>query len=228
MIRLTDVSKWYNTKSGRHYVLRDQTLEIPSGQSVAIVGRNGAGKSTLVRILGGIEYVNRGSVEVFGTISWPLALTTTFQISLTGRQNVRCVARINGVADEDLRDIEDFVEDFAELGKFFDLPVRTYSTGMITRLGFALSMAFPFDYYLIDEAMEVGDARFREKSYALLKDRLSRSKTVMVSHEEGRLKQYCNVAIVLWAGAIHYFPAVETAFEFYRDRLASLDRAKAA
>lgn len=182
MIVLENLTKSYVTpKIGRHYVFRDLNAEMPSGTSIALLGENGAGKSTLLRIIGGIDFADSGDVKTEGRISWPVGLTGGFQGSLTGRQNVRFVCRLNSTSDQVEEKIK-FVQDFAELGKYFDMPVKSYSSGMKSRLSFGLSMAFDFDYYLLDEVGAVGDARFKAKSEALLKDLHNKASVIMVSH----------------------------------------------
>lgn len=191
------LSKWFPTRLGRVTIFRDTTIEFPPNRNVAVLGRNGSGKSTLVRMVGGAELPSRGRITVRGTVSWPLGLTPGFQATLTGRQNVRLVCRLHGVPENLLCDYENRVLDLAELDEHFDLPVRAYSTGMRARLGFALSMCFDFDYYLIDEALEVGDRFFREKSGVLLRDKLSRGRVIMVSHSEAQIRKWCDAAVVI-------------------------------
>ena len=138
-IALDAVSKWYPTRQGRRYVLRDVTLRLPAGRHLALLGANGAGKTTLLRLIGGIDHPSAGTIRSAARISWPVGLTGGFQGSLTGRENARFVCRINGVAERPaLRERLAYVEDFAEIGAYFDEPVKTYSTGMRARLGFAL------------------------------------------------------------------------------------------
>ncbi len=150
MIKIENLTKSYRTPTGRHYVFKDLNLEIPSGKSVAFIGRNGAGKSTLLRMIGGIDRPDSGKIITNKTISWPVGLAGGFQGSLTGRENVKFVARLYA-KQEELKEKIEFVEEFAELGKYFDMPIKTYSSGMRSRLGFGLSMAFKFDYYIVDE-----------------------------------------------------------------------------
>lgn len=130
-------------------------------KSIALIGHNGAGKSTLLKMIGGIDRPDSGKIITNKTISWPVGLAGGFQGSLTGRENVKFVARLY-VKKENVNNIVDFVRDFSELGKYFDMPIKTYSSGMRARLGFGLSMAFKFDYYLVDEITAVGDAKFKK------------------------------------------------------------------
>ncbi|MDW6185029.1 ABC transporter ATP-binding protein [Escherichia coli] len=195
MIKIENLTKSYRTPAGRHYVFKNLNIEIPSGKSVAFIGRNGAGKSTLLRMIGGIDRPDSGKIITNKTISWPVGLAGGFQGSLTGRENVKFVARLYA-KQEELKEKIGFVEEFAELGKYFDMPIKTYSSGMRSRLGFGLSMAFKFDYYIVDEVTAVGDARFKEKCAQLFKERHKESSFLMVSHSLNSLKEFCDVAIV--------------------------------
>lgn len=216
MIKLENLTKSYRTPTGRHYVFKDLNLEIPSGKSVAFIGRNGAGKSTLLRMIGGIDRPDSGKIITNKTISWPVGLAGGFQGSLTGRENVKFVARLYA-KQEELKEKIEFVEEFAELGKYFDMPIKTYSSGMRSRLGFGLSMAFKFDYYIVDEVTAVGDARFKEKCAQLFKERHKESSFLMVSHSLNSLKECCDVAIVFKNdNAVSFYEDVQGGIEEYR------------
>ncbi|HBI7492656.1 TPA: ABC transporter ATP-binding protein, partial [Escherichia coli] len=196
MIKIENLTKSYRTPHGRHYVFKDLNVEFPEGKSVALLGRNGAGKSTLLRIIGGIDKPDYGAVITNRSISWPVGLSGGFQGSLTGRENVKFVARLYA-KQGDLKNKVAFVEEFSELGMYFDMPIKSYSSGMKSRLGFGLSMAFEFDYYLVDEITSVGDARFREKCAEIFKSRHSESNFLMVSHNLNSIREFCDVAIFL-------------------------------
>lgn len=217
MIRIENLSKSYPTPQGRHYVFKDLNIELPSGKSVAIIGRNGAGKSTLLRMIGGIDRPDSGRIITDSSISWPVGLAGGFQGSLTGRENVKFVARLYATRDE-LKEKVAFVEEFAELGKYFDMPIKTYSSGMKSRLGFGLSMAFKFDYYLVDEVTAVGDARFKQKCAELFKERHKEASFLMVSHSLNSLKEFCDIA--LFAGRdnkIAYYQSIDDAIAAYKE-----------
>ncbi|HAL2770952.1 TPA: ABC transporter ATP-binding protein [Escherichia coli] len=216
MIKIENLTKSYRTPTGRHYVFKDLNIEIPSGKSVAFIGRNGAGKSTLLRMIGGIDRPDSGKIITNKTISWPVGLAGGFQGSLTGRENVKFVARLYA-KQEELKEKIEFVEEFAELGKYFDMPIKTYSSGMRSRLGFGLSMAFKFGYYIVDEVTAVGDARFKEKCAQLFKERHKESSFLMVSHSLNSLKEFCDVAIVFKNSyIIGYYENVQSGIDEYK------------
>ncbi|CFQ33898.1 MULTISPECIES: ABC transporter ATP-binding protein [Yersinia] len=216
MIKIENLTKSYRTPAGRHYVFKDLNVELPSGKSVALIGRNGAGKSTLLRVIGGIDRADSGQIHTDKTISWPVGLAGGFQGSLTGRENVKFVARLYATHSE-LREKVAFVEAFAELGKYFDMPIKTYSSGMKSRLGFGLSMAFKFDYYLVDEVTAVGDAKFKRKCADVFKARHEEASFLMVSHSLGSLKEFCDVALFIGRdNQVKYFDSVDEAIAVYK------------
>lgn len=215
MIRLENVTKYYPVGGKRNYVLKEVTLEIPSGVNVGILGRNGAGKSTLLRILGGIDFPQEGRVLSDKRFSWPMALSGGYQGSLSGRDNARFVCRVYGKSEEEVEQALTFIHDFSELGEYFFMPVKTYSSGMRSRLGFAMSMAFDFDYYLIDETLSVGDKHFKEKCETALAELRERRNILMVGHDMGAIRRMCDAGIVLEAGELTWFDDVSQAVEMY-------------
>lgn len=215
MIRFENVAKYFPTRFGPKYVFKNLNVEIPDDRDVAILGANGAGKSTLVRLLGGTDFPSYGRIVTDRFISWPLGLGAGFQGSMSGRENVRFVCRIHGIRDT--RDYEEFVLEFSEIGKSFELPVSSYSSGMRAKFGFAVSMAFDFDTYLIDEIMAVGDQAFRKKCSATLTEKRKTANIVLVSHEEKIIQEHCNAAILLAYGGAEYYESVDRALFRYRN-----------
>jgi capsular polysaccharide transport system ATP-binding protein len=218
MIRVNSLTKSYLYKGKRKRVLDNLSFEIAGDESIAVIGANGAGKSTLLQLLGGIDVPDRGKIQCDGTISWPVGIEGGFQGSLTGRENVTFVSMIYGEKHE-IDDRIRFVEDFAELGIYFDRPFKTYSSGMKSRLSFGLSMAFPFDYYLIDEITAAGDQKFREKSKRLLLDRKKTSNFLMVDHNLWGLQIHCNRAFLLESGRITEYASVQDAINIHTKTL---------
>lgn len=217
MIELKNLTKSYTTPKGRHFVFKDLNAVLPENKSVALLGKNGAGKSTLLRVIGGIDYPDEGQVITNKSISWPVALSGGFQGSLTARQNVRFVARLYVSSEEEVEYIVNFVEEFAEIGKYFDMPMKSYSSGMRSRIGFGLSMAFDFDYYLLDEVGAVGDRAFRKKSQMLLDELKQNSNIIMVSHNIKDLIRNCDVAFLVRDGKAEYFDNMQDAIEVYKE-----------
>lgn len=213
MIELINVTKSYPFGGGRRNVLENVNFCVTQGEKIGILGKNGAGKSTLVRLLGGVEKPSSGQIRKSMSISWPLAFGGAFQGSLTGADNVRFVCRIY---DTDFDKAMALVEDFAELGKYLYEPVRVYSSGMKARLAFALSMAVDFDCYLIDEVISVGDSRFKQKCESELFEKRSHKSMILVSHDLGIVKKYCDKAAVLKSGVLTVFDDMEEAFEVYK------------
>ena len=216
MIELNNLTKSYVTPKGRHYVFKNLNAILPENKSVALLGKNGAGKSTLLRVIGGIDYADEGEVITNKSISWPVALSGGFQGSLTARQNIRFVARLYVNNEDEVEQVVDFVEEFAEIGKYFDMPIKSYSSGMRSRIGFGMSMAFNFDYYLLDEVSAVGDASFRKKSQALLDELKQNSNIIMVSHDLKDLTRNCDVAFLVRDGKAEYFDDIQEAIEVYK------------
>lgn len=217
MIEIRNLTKRYPVKNGFRYVLRDVSLTIPSRTNLAILGPNGAGKSTFLRLIGGAEPADSGTILTDQEISWPLGLTSGFQGSLTGRENVMFVCRINGLNFDESRYVISQVVDFAEIGEYFDMPVSTYSSGMKGRLSFGLSMAFEFDVYLIDELTSVGDTIFREKAKAAFENIRKRASLIFVSHNLRTLKQSCQSALFMREGMADFYPDIDEGIEAYNE-----------
>jgi capsular polysaccharide transport system ATP-binding protein len=214
MIELEQVTKYYPTRFGRHYVLRDVNVTLPAGRSIGVLGKNGAGKSTLLRLLGGMDMPSRGRVVRHSRVSWPLALSGGFQGSMTGRENTRFLCRIHG--QRDTAAIEEWVKAFSEIGQHFELPVKGYSSGMRSRFSFAVSMAFDFDIYLTDEITSVGDARFKQKCIEVFNEKRERASLIMVTHSMDTLRKQCDMGAVLHDGSLTLYDNLEEAIARYQ------------
>jgi len=217
MIRLHKVSKFFKTKTGKKYILKDVSMELPSNKNVAILGRNGTGKSTIMRMLGQIEFPNKGDITSDKSFSWPLGLGGGFVGNMTGRANVKFVCRLYGKSAKEIDEVINYVKEFSELGDYFDMPIKNYSSGMRSRLSFGLSLSFDFDYLLIDETLSVGDANFKKKSKAALLKKIESCNVLLVSHDMGTLKDICDCGIVVNNGEIQYFEDVNAAISKYAE-----------
>ena len=217
MIRFENLTKSFWVKGERRVIIAGLPLTLPAGRSLALLGRNGAGKSTLLQMIAGTVRPDAGRIVTDGTISWPVGFGGSFHNDLTGAQNVRFIARIYGVDTDALLA---FVENFAELGKFFHMPVRHYSSGMRSRLTFGASMGSRFDTYLVDEVTAVGDAAFKRKSRAIFRERMAHSGAIVVNHSMNQLRQFCDSGLVLENGRVTYFDDLEEAIDRHEAQLA--------
>lgn len=220
MIALRGVYKSFRTPRGPKVVAQGIDLDVIETGALALLGRNGAGKSTLLQMIAGTLPPDRGTIQTAGTISFPVAAKGALHPELTGADNARFVARIYGV---NAKVLLKNVADFAELGVYFDMPLRSYSSGMRARLAFGISMAVRFDCYLIDEITSVGDQAFRRKSNAILRERLEYSSAIVVSHSMPEIRKLCHHAVVLEQGRLHYYDNIEAGIEAHT---AILERLK--
>jgi capsular polysaccharide transport system ATP-binding protein len=212
MIQLNSVFKFFRTERHTKIVLDHVSVVFDTSYSYGILGVNGAGKSTTLKIIAGTMLPNSGSVRRTVRVSWPLGFAGGFHPKMTGRENVHFVARIYGA---DPRKAAAFVEDFAELGDYLDAPVNTYSTGMMGRLGFGMSMSIEFDVYLIDEVTGVGDSRFQKRCKQVFAERRKNTRVIFVSHSLQTVAEYCDRAGVLVDGRLFMFDSVNKAAELY-------------
>jgi capsular polysaccharide transport system ATP-binding protein len=218
MIEFRSVSKHYPTVSGRKVVIDHLSLVLPWGAKVGVLGRNGAGKTTLLGMISGTIPPASGEIRRHGSISWPLGFSGSFHPDLTGAQNVRFVARIYGM---DTEAMIDFVDEFAELREFMNMPLRSYSSGMKARLAFGMSMGVAFDWYLVDEITAVGDTAFKKKSLNAFRTRLADAGILFTSHSPGTIRSYCTSGLVIEKGQARYYPDIEEAIAVHEANMAA-------
>lgn len=211
-IRVDNIVKEYESAIGMRRVLDGINFRVGLGEKIAVLGRNGAGKSTLVKIIGGVETPTSGSVHRGLSMSWPVAFGGGFEASMSGHDNIRFIARIY---NRPIADTVAFVDDFAELGRQLYNPVKTYSSGMRARLAFALTLAIDFQCFLIDEVIAVGDQSFHKKCHDALFVQRQRCAMILVSHDIGILKDYCDKALILKAGRGRVFDDIDLAVDIY-------------
>lgn len=212
MIRVANVVKTYPTPLGRRRILDDVSFQVTRGQSIGVMGRNGAGKSTLMRTISGLEKPDSGTVERTMSVSWPLGFFGGIHGALTGADNAKFVARIYGI---DIPALLDRVQDFADLGVYFNMPVNTYSAGMRARLSLGISLAVSFDCYLLDEITGAGDHRFIQRCHDELMHRKANGTLIMISHAPETLRLYCDTGVILDGGRLTFYDTVDEMIEAY-------------
>ncbi|HTL32068.1 MAG TPA: ABC transporter ATP-binding protein [Kofleriaceae bacterium] len=205
-----------------HWVLRDVTFDIAAGEAVAIVGANGAGKSTLLKLVAGTIRPTIGTIDAAGRISALLELGIGFHPDFTGRENVFMSGHILGISGDRIRELMQEIEAFAEIGDYFDQPVRRYSTGMQVRLAFSVATAVRPDVLLVDEALSVGDSYFQHKSFDRIRQFRSEGTTLLfVSHSPGAVRTLCDRAILLDRGMLVRDDVPDAVLDYYNALVAA-------
>jgi teichoic acid transport system ATP-binding protein len=204
--------------------IKEVSFAVPHGKVMGVVGANGAGKSTLMRTVAGILPPTRGRVEVHGRVSTLLSLGVGFNRKLTGRQNVVLGGLAAGLTRAELREKYDEIVEFAELEDFMDMPMRTYSSGMYGRLAFAVAVTMHPDILIIDEALSVGDARFRRKSFNRMRELCVEDRTILlVSHALGSIEKLCDEAIWMDKGRMRMWDEPHAVVDAYTEFLGVRD-----
>ena len=214
MIIFNNVTKYFPTPNGRHYILKDVSLTLPGDKNIGVFGANGSGKSTLMRLLAGTDFPNTGRISIKGNVSWPLGLSG-YQGSMTGRENAEFVCRIYGKSKAEIKERLAYIKEFSEIGDFFEMPLKSYSSGMRSKFSFAVSMAFDFDYYLIDELTSVGDKRFKQKCKETFDAKKDVANFLFVSHNLNELKRQCDIGIYIKDSKIHVHNSIDDAISAY-------------
>lgn len=202
---------------GEFWALRNINFQVNAGEAVGLMGANGQGKSTLLRIIAGVLLPDEGSVTVSGGVAPLIELTGGLKSDLTARDNIALVAGLHGVNRSELKKRFDSIVEFAEVGDFLDTPVRHFSSGMKVRLGFSIVTSIDEPIILVDEALAVGDAAFKEKCYIRMKDLLNQGKTLfLVSHKERDLKEFCTRGLYLKNGSLEVNGTLADALNAYQ------------
>ncbi|SFQ28254.1 teichoic acid transport system ATP-binding protein [Lachnospiraceae bacterium XBB1006] len=199
--------------------INDMSFEIKKGDSVALFGRNGAGKSTLLKMITGVIYPTKGEIEVNGRVSALLELTAGFDPDFTGRENIYFRGQLMGISNEEIKELEESIVEFADIGDYMDQPVRTYSSGMKARLGFAINANVEPEILIVDEALSVGDKAFRLKCNQKIREILASGDVtfLFVTHTTEVAKDFCKRGMVLKEGKLIYDDQVEKAADFYEE-----------
>ncbi len=218
MIKVTNLTKFYYIKGKKIPIFNNINFKINDFETAVILGLNGSGKSTLIRILGGVENYQYGSIKINQKISWPCALKSGFQSKLTARENVVFICRVYlGNNRELINKKINFIKSFSETGKYFDYPISTFSAGMRARVAFGLAMSFDFDIYLSDEALAVGDLRFRAKCESLIREKIrNKSSFILTDHSIKKKKNFVKKVLIVQNKKVLQFDDPDEGYNEYR------------
>ena len=229
--RWARLSEWIVPGTRRHelqWVLRNVSFSVAPGESVGIIGRNGAGKSTLLKLITGTTQPSEGAARITGRVAALLELGMGFHPEFTGRENVLMTGQLMGASSQEIEAAMPGIESFAEIGRYIDEPLRTYSSGMQLRLAFSVATAFRPDVLIVDEALAVGDLYFQHKCYARIRQFRAEGMTLLfVSHDPGAIKSLCDRAILLDAGAVRADDRPDAVLDYYNALVAERENAAA-
>ncbi len=201
--------------------VNDVSFEIKKGETVALFGRNGAGKSTILKMITGVCFPTNGQIDVNGRVSALLELTSGFDPEFTGKENIYLKGQLLGLNDSEIREVENDIIDFAELGEYIDQPVRTYSSGMKARLGFSINVNIKPEILIVDEALSVGDEEFKRKCIKKVNDIVSNENVTLlfVTHATGVAKEFCKRGMVMEKGVVTFDGDIQEAVNVYENSL---------
>lgn len=209
------------TKYKKKIAVNDLSFKIEKGESVALFGKNGAGKSTILKMITGVTYPTTGEITVDGRVGALLELTAGFDPEFTGRENIFFRGQLFGLSDEEIKELEPGIIDFADLGDYIDQPTRTYSSGMKARLGFAINSSVRPEILIVDEALSVGDSEFKQKCVDRINKIVNEEDVtfLFVTHSTGVAKQFCKRGLVLRQGKLLFDSNIDEAIDFYKRTL---------
>ncbi len=217
-----------NIKGKKNNAISDLSFDIKTGEMVALFGRNGAGKSTLLKMITGVTYPTEGEIKVNGRVSALLELTAGFDTELSGRENIYFRASLMSMTNQEIKAVEPDIVEFAELGEYIDQPVRTYSSGMKARLGFAINVNIDPEILIVDEALSVGDKSFKKKCTEKIHELVEEKNItfLFVTHSTKTATEFCTRGIVMKKGEKVFDGGIEESIEFYDDMIEKEDEAK--
>lgn len=236
VIRFTNVTKIYKLYKGnrarfkalfsskvkykKKVAINDLSFEVHKGEGVALIGRNGAGKSTILKMITGVSFPTEGEIFVDGKISALLELSSGFDIEANGYENIRLKCSLMGMTDAEIEEVLPNIVEFADIDEYIDQPLRSYSSGMKARLGFAISVNSKPDILIVDEALSVGDKEFRKKCITKVNEIMSDSNVTLlfVTHALKTARDFCTRGIVLEKGKMLFDGDLDEAIEFYDSR----------
>lgn len=226
LLTLREVGAYYLRKRGYfakdpYWALKNVSFDLYPGETLGIIGRNGAGKSTLLQLMSGITRPDRGEfINHQGATTALLSLQVGFERELSGRENAILSGMMLGMRRPEIMARLEAIKEFSELGDFFEEPIKEYSTGMVSRLGFSVSFQLDPDILLVDEVLSVGDAQFNQKSAAVMREKIRSNKTiVLVSHSEQTIRELCDRAVWIENGVSQIEGDVETVLDAYRQSI---------
>ncbi len=215
-------------KCKKSKAINNVSFKINKGETVALFGRNGAGKSTMLKMITGVAYPTEGDILVNGRVSALLELTAGFDPEFTGRENIYFRGQLMGMKNEEIQAVEPLIIDFAELGDYMDQPVRTYSSGMKARLGFAINVNIDPEILIVDEALSVGDVSFRRKCTEKIHDLVENMNItfLFVTHSTRVAAEFCNRGLVMKKGKLMFDGDINESIEYYDEMIKVEDAAK--
>ena len=218
MITLDNVTKFYIEHGKKKYIVKNSSLVIPDSVNVAILGQKGAGRTTLLKMLAGIDFPTSGTIVSNNTFSWTVGQVTGFKMEITIRQNIKFVGRIYGKSKDEITKIIAEVQNFSEMGDYLDKPMKESLPPMRQQIAFGLSLAFDFDYLLVDNmfAVTAGSEAFRVKSKAALRQKMKSGNVLMVTHSIADIEDVCDVCVVMDKETLHYFDDLQEGILFYK------------
>ena len=205
----------------RKIAVNDVSFQIRRGESVALFGKNGAGKSTILKMITGVAYPTSGQVIVNGRVSALLELTAGFDPEFTGRENIYFRGQLQGLKNSEIKELEPGIVEFADLNDYIDQPVRTYSSGMKARLGFAINVSIKPEILIVDEALSVGDSEFRKKCMKKIHEIVDEKDVtfLFVTHSTNVAQSFCKRGLVMRQGKLLFDSGIEEAVHFYEETL---------
>jgi ABC-type polysaccharide/polyol phosphate transport system ATPase subunit len=209
---------FHRTTYERNEALRDVTFSVDHGECFGIIGPNGSGKSTLLKTVAGIHLPDRGTVSVDGLLSPFIELGVGFNPELNARDNVRVSATLLGLSRREVEEKFEEIVEFAELGRFVDMKLKNFSSGMVMRLAYSVAIQVPFDVLLLDEVLAVGDQAFQEKCFATIDEIRAVGKTILfVSHDLGSVRRICDRALLIHNGVVEALGPASEVVDTYED-----------
>ena len=197
--------------------VNDVSFKVFKGEAVALFGRNGAGKSTILKMITGVTYPTTGEINVNGRVSALLELTSGFDQELTGRENIYLKGQLSGLNDKEIAEVESDIVEFADIGDYIDQPIRSYSSGMKARLGFAINVSIRPEILIVDEALSVGDKAFRDKCLKKVRHIIEKDGVTLlfVTHSTDTARQFCDRGILMKKGVLTFDGEIDKAIELY-------------